>query len=469
MRHLVHIISDLHLGGASASADGPGFQMCPPSTHRLLAQFIDTVPATTAAQDSHLVIAGDVVDFLAEAPFEAFTVDPASACAKLQSIFDSSSVVWDALARFARERGGRLTLMLGNHDIELSLPGVRQMLLERVGGERVRFIYDNEAFTLGPLLIEHGNRFDAWNAVPHSALRRVRSQLSRQLPVAPGFDAPPGSRLVIDVINPLKRDYPFVDLLKPENAAAFPVAAALGCVGLQQAWNFFGKYRASRSVDFDEGSGEPVNANYVAATPSADAALWNAAQAIAHGANANQVGAFTDVLAKGAAVVGEKVRQARIDAVYAAFRQLAGARRMHRDTFDVGKEDGIYLKPATRAAQAGFKLVVYGHTHLPKRVPMIAPGGQEAVYFNSGTWADVMCVPEGIWDEDEERGRDTFRAFASDLGDNRLSQWRSAIPTYVRIDLDGDRVIGADLFLAGDEAPLTTARLMQRLTPARLQ
>jgi UDP-2,3-diacylglucosamine pyrophosphatase LpxH len=466
MRQIVHVISDLHLGGAAASPDGPGFQMCPPSTHRLLAEFIDALPPGGPARDSHLVIAGDVVDFLAEEPFEAFTCDPGAARAKLQRIFDSSSAVWDAMARFARQRGGVLTLMLGNHDIELSLPGVRQMLLARAGGDRVRFIYDNEAFTLGPLLVEHGNRFDAWNAIPHSALRRVRSQLSRQLPVAPDFVPPPGSRLVIDVINPLKREYPFVDLLKPENAAAFPVAAALGGVGLQQAWSFYGKYRATQSLDYDEGSGEPDNPNFASAGPNADAALWNAAQAIAHGNDPRQVGAFADALAKGAAVVGEKVRLARIDAVFSALRKLAGARRMHRDTFDLSKEDATYLKPAAQAARAGFKVVVYGHTHLPKRVAL---GGQDAVYLNSGTWADVMCVPDGIWDEDEGRGRAVFRDFAGDLGSGSVAQWRRALPTFARIDLDGDQVLGADIYLARDDEPLTTVKILQRLAPAGLQ
>ena len=70
--------------------------------------------------------------------------------------------------------------MLGNHDIELSLPGTRQLLLDRLGPGRIDFTYDNEALTIGPVLIEHGNRFDAWNAVPHGALRRLRSQLSRR-------------------------------------------------------------------------------------------------------------------------------------------------------------------------------------------------------------------------------------------------------------------------------------------------
>ena len=55
-------------------------------------------------------------------------------------------------------RGGELTLLLGNHDLELSMPQVRLALAERLGseGKRFNFIFDGEAHVRGQLLIEHG-------------------------------------------------------------------------------------------------------------------------------------------------------------------------------------------------------------------------------------------------------------------------------------------------------------------------
>ena len=463
MRHLVHVISDLHLGGAAASPGSAAFQMCPPRTHALLSAFIDRLPASSHDQLSHLIIAGDLVDFLAEEPFEAFTADPIAACAKLQRIFDTSMSFWDALNRFSLQRRGVLSIMLGNHDIELSLPGVREMLFARVRGERVRFMYDNEAFTLGPLLIEHGNRFDPWNAVPHGALRRVRSQLSRRLDVWPAFPALPGSQMVIDVINPLKRDYPFVDLLKPETAAALPIAAALGAVGLPRAWKAFGKFRASQANDYDESSGEPLDPNMVSGFDHSDDELWSAAQDISHGENSQQVNAIGDVLGKGVTAVSNAIKTARIDALFGAFRKLRALQRLHRETFDIGTELPTYLIPATRAAEAGFKVIVYGHTHLPKRVPVKIAGQESAVYLNSGTWADVMCVPEGIWDADEANGRTLFRQFANDLGANSLDKWRRSIATYARIAIDGSEVESANIHFADDDMLVSTTALMERL------
>ncbi len=98
--------------------------------------------------------------------------------------------VWDALRAFVASSAA-LTLMLGNHDIELALPGPHRLLRERLGPGRADFIFDNQAFVEGPLLIEHGNRYDMWNVVPHDRLREVRSAVSRrepppQLPDIPG-------------------------------------------------------------------------------------------------------------------------------------------------------------------------------------------------------------------------------------------------------------------------------------------
>jgi hypothetical protein len=131
----------------------------------------------------------------------------------------------------------------------LALPGIRSLLLDQIGSGRVDFIYDNEAFTFGRVLIEHGNRFDEWNAVPHGSLRRGRSQLSRGLPVKPAFPELPGSRLVVDVMNGLKRQYAFVDLLKRKTPE------------LSQSWQHWvreGSARSGSSSNKQAGSEGPT-------------------------------------------------------------------------------------------------------------------------------------------------------------------------------------------------------------------
>jgi UDP-2,3-diacylglucosamine pyrophosphatase LpxH len=447
MRTTLYVISDLHLGGAPARDGRAGFQICQPRTQQQLARFIDGLPGRRADHDVRLVIAGDFVDFLAEEPFEAFTTDPEQAQRKLASIFETTAQVWQALQRFVREREGAVTVMLGNHDIELSLPAVRHALLRHIGPGRVDFVYDNEAFTLGGVLVEHGNRFDEWNAVPHGALRRVRSQQSRRRTAKPDFPALPGSRLVVDVMNPLKQKHPFVDLLKPEDAAALPILAALGATSLRDAWRFSQRYRQSWAVDFDE-EREPLDAEYISANDSNDQRLFDLAEDIAHGGDASQVGALSKLVA------GE-----------ALFRALQGLLDKHRAAFDVEHEDAKYLAPARASARAGFQVVVYGHTHLAKRVPLGAAADPLPVYLNTGTWADLMSVPKAVWGGDPDQARTALRAFVADLEHNRLEAWRRSAPTFAQVELDGEHVTSADVFFVGDERPerVTTDGLARRL------
>jgi hypothetical protein len=310
---------------------------------------------------------------------------------------------------------------------------------------------------LGSLLVEHGNRFDAWNAVPHGALRRVRSQLSRRLPVEPAFPALPGSRLVVEAMNPLKQDYPFIDLLKPEDAAALPIAAALGAGSIKDIWEFYRNFRRQYAVDYDE-SQEPVDPEFIAAPPTDEADLYRLARDIEAGGDASQVSFAGKLLAGALAFADEKKRQLRRSALFKAFRLTMD---IHRNTFDVAKEQATYLKPAQRSADAGFQVVVYGHTHLAKRIAIGHDG--KSVYINSGTWADLMRVPDEVWAADEAAARHALEAFVEDLEKSRLDGWRRSCATYAHIELEDESVLSANLRFGDDDSVVTTEALMSRL------
>src|SRR5690349_11818822 len=100
MAKSLFVISDLHLGGAE------GFQMCSPAGRDRLAAFIDHVGRCTKDGDVHLVINGDVVDFLAEKEFASFTSDDLQATRKLASVIQSTGAVWKSLHDLLRA-GGR--------------------------------------------------------------------------------------------------------------------------------------------------------------------------------------------------------------------------------------------------------------------------------------------------------------------------------------------------------------------------
>ena len=426
MARVVSIVSDLHLGGP------PGFQITPPAAQRRLAAFVRRVAAQPG---SHLVLAGDVVDFLSESGDAPFVGDEAAATRHLDALVARNREVFDAFAHAARTCD-RFTVLLGNHDLELCLPSVRRAFVAALGGGPIEFLYDNEALRVGPLLVEHGNRYDAWNVVDHDALRRLRSTLSRaEAPAA--FEPPVGSRLVVEVMNPIKARYPFVDVLKPENEAVLPLLGVLWPVSVAAIWRLNRLRKAKNRHRYDAETGAPVDVQNIAALEDAQGEALALTQALA--------GGDADI---GAREVLEGVARAwsdlPLDALRQALRHLSAAQSR---TFDPGVEAEPYLTAARTLLAGDAEVVVFGHTHLVKHVAL--PGG---VYLNSGTWADLMRVPDDVFAADPARADAALRDFVRRCDEDRLDGLRGSVPTFARVTLSdaGDRVMDCGVFVSPD-------------------
>jgi UDP-2,3-diacylglucosamine pyrophosphatase LpxH len=205
------VISDLHLGGLAPH------MMSQPDQ---LAVFIDRLPQQQATDEVlELVIAGDFIDFLAIPEFKSWTPDPAEARAKLEYTLRSPfAPVFAALGRHVAG-GHRLTVLLGNHDIELTLPSVQDAFLRGIGANshQVKFMDDGSAYRVGTALIEHGNRYDGANVNDWDGLRAIRSAQSRNEPPPVKLAISAGSVIVERVVNAIKPRYPFIDLLQPQD------------------------------------------------------------------------------------------------------------------------------------------------------------------------------------------------------------------------------------------------------------
>lgn len=243
----LHVVSDLHLGGE------PGHQIFKQGDR--LAKFIEKLEiAPPPAPPTCLVLNGDIVDFLADK--EADYLDPLGAVKKLEKIFKDKAfkMVLKAFKKFVKRRNAHLTLTLGNHDVELALPHVRQWLLDKISGGNARargrmtLAFDGAGYRCSvggkQVLCVHGNEVDNWNLVDHLALLGVSRALNRGLP-PPEWNANAGTRLVIDVMNDIKKDFPMVDLLKPETEAAVPVVVAISPWRLKDTMKIL---RAARAV-----------------------------------------------------------------------------------------------------------------------------------------------------------------------------------------------------------------------------
>jgi UDP-2,3-diacylglucosamine pyrophosphatase LpxH len=208
----LHVVSDLHLGGQSEERQifnqGESFAA-------LVKELLHRTP-----ESQGLVINGDLVDFLAEP--DAVYFDPAGAAGKLDRIIRDPSFVpvWDALREFVKPENRQLIITLGNHDLELALPWVRQHLLAELtrdcptARDRITLAFVKWGYScrVGNASVRcvHGNEVDSWNVTNYEALQRIADGATEIW--APNA----GSRLVIDVMNGIKATYPFVDLLKPE-------------------------------------------------------------------------------------------------------------------------------------------------------------------------------------------------------------------------------------------------------------
>jgi len=479
----VYVISDLHLGGVYG--DDPfdpndrGFRLCTHVTE--LTAFVDAVTAMPKDPPVEMVINGDLVDFLAERneadpKWVPLTPDPERAIAKLRDIVERDKTFFDALGRLLAA-GHRLVLTLGNHDIELAFPAVREALGEMLGagpGTDFQFIYDGEAYVVGDALIEHGNRYDAFNVVNFNDLRQLRSIQSRRMAVPDKWkmEAPPGSFMVSNVINPIKESYRFVDLLKPETGAVVPILLALE-PGYRKIIGTAAKQALRSKVGYGldapnmpsiggdisaMGGGDEIGLDEMGGDISSGATSNDPLAQILRNELGDDAGQFIETietdddptagLGEDISSLGEKVSHAfgmaqllvagnssdidkRLPALLRALRAL-----QDDQSFDDSVEtDAVYLEAARALARDGsFRYVIFGHTHLAKNVAL----DDGAVYLNSGTWADLIRFPKDVIEGDKDAAIPKLREFVGRLQKGDLADSIYFRPTYVRIDVGDD-------------------------------
>lgn len=455
------VISDLHLGGRpDAAVGGTPYQIC--HSYAELAEFVRWVATQCGEGSVELVINGDIVDFLAEdgAPGEAQALawDPSEeqVLLKLDRIVERTrndgDGPFDALREFSTARR-RLVLILGNHDVELSLPCVRRHLvglLTSPSGHVPTIVFDGEAHLSGRVLIEHGNRYDDWNVVNHSALREDRSVMSRGDGKVSAFKPPAGSHLVVDVINKLKSTYRFIDLLKPERDAVVPLLLAL-MPSLRSPLALVAGFATNQSRKLwqrtnpigqrgklsSEGSKNSVVELGDDAALEQLLARFGFAEPEVAGPLPSRKRRKLSSLSKDIVVSEPRSGQAtplweRSDAVVADLRDRFLA-ALTTNTWDAHQEEPEYLEAVGSILETGCcDVVVFGHTHLPKRIEVVTRNGRKGLYLNTGTWADVIRVPaKELLDGPE--GMAQTRSFIRRLLTDEIATIRTRILTYAEI------------------------------------
>lgn len=410
----LYVVSDLHLGGVEGHQifnQGPA-----------LARVIDHLAQLPAGPRVGLVLNGDIVDFLAAE--DAAHFDPEGAPAKLAAIMSAEDFapVFDALGRFVHTDDRVLVLVLGNHDVELALPEVLALLIERVAGDddaargRIRAAMDGTGYTCTVggrrVLCIHGNDADPWNIVDHDALRDfIQAQKAGVEAKAPRANA--GTRLVVDVMNGIKQSYPFVDLLKPETVTVPGVLLALPSQLHAPLLDFARitmrlAYDAARSEAGFLGAGTPGptpppadgyraldmlvrgGASSAAGSAPEDGEAWLAQAEADFAAGLRPAAAIGldegGMLGFGGLIWDRwKGRDPSDNLREALNKYLAGDR-----TFAFDTEDNVFHEHDKEVGPE-VHFIVAGHTHLERRLPRKRG---EGVYFNSGTWIRLIQIHE---------------------------------------------------------------------------
>jgi hypothetical protein len=107
------------------------------------------------------------------------------------------------------------------------------------------------------------------------------------------------------------------------------------------------------------------------------------------------------------------------------YQHLRNALAAHHQTigttFDLRAEDPVYSEAAKRLAGGRPRVVVFGHTHLPRFVSFTEGG----TYINTGTWCPTISLPPAFYTPgaNDEATLEELKRFVNDLAENRLEDW----------------------------------------------
>jgi UDP-2,3-diacylglucosamine pyrophosphatase LpxH len=421
----VYSVSDLHLGGQRD--DAKNFQIFDARQAPVLAGAIDELAQHLPGRRVALVLNGDVIDTLAEEGGRFIRVDDAVETFERIGADPSFEEVFDALGRFVAQPGRVLVVAIGNHDLELAFPDVQEAWLRRLGiadrsangADRVRFTPPGQPMTFDvgghAVYVTHGNEVDAWNVVDIDDLVAVIDRKLRNLPFDSASWKPnAGTRLVVTVMNDLKRRHPFADLLKPETGLAVPVLAALD----RRAFLKIGsgaKAAAQAATTGTRRLGLDLLDESRATRPADDllAAAVGKAMRVDDRTGEDFLRESEDRRERGETADADG---GRLDlTIGSVFDALFGDLREAMTTWARGDESFVYDradefdKLLIDRIGPRISVLVAGHTHLPRSLQAQA---RPLVYLNTGTWARVIEVRAGEL-ADPELGADIVERLRS--------------------------------------------------------
>jgi len=446
----LYVLSDLHLA--------PPGEQCVFAAHAPLVALLDRIATSPSPSPQWLVLNGDVFDFLQIPGYEELSLPLAPQ--RMASLLD-------ALAAEPRERnlvlalqrltaaGHTLCCLPGNHDAELNLFSVQQVLAQRLGSSQVLPVAAGvwRLEVAGRRVVGvHGHHDDAFNAIGGDTLLRAQSDGDATVKM------PPGSRLVCEVINPYRRAktpdgtprFPFVDLLPSDRAVVLALLLLDPALAYKRLRAVLGISTDAlvRMILMRTGIGGSMLRGAAAAPLAGQAAPPARSEAPEAAWLAALAGTIADAMTP-ADLAAEAMLARQMEAYFSGqtpvgtrssklltageggvrrllWRALGSALEAARDAFRPQVPDEL-----ARQVMAGWGrevVAITGHTHAAKAIATAAGG----TYINTGTWLDLVPMPAST--EVAE-----VQAWLQALQRNEVQRWQGC--PVARVDGDGARLL----------------------------
>jgi UDP-2,3-diacylglucosamine pyrophosphatase LpxH len=434
------VISDLHVG------IGDKFDIFhSPDKPAAFEGFIEHARAQPAPVE--LIVNGDVVDFLQVKPWNDYS--RSRALDKIQSIAGASADIFKALGGLFQDPRHRITVLLGNHDVELAFPEVWAVLRDAIlsdapahSDSRLVFVHDRTTYrstTNGVLVhVEHGNKDDPWNAINYTRLVDDAETGTSE------FAYPPGTKFVYETMNGLKNELQFVDVLKPEVPAvillimalrpwksmrSLPSAVRAKLLAVMNGWLSrlrqavggppLGQAPADETNP-EEVLGHDLARGYADYLGHIRQSLRRAqVDDLEHFLHSDESEGRTDQPVFAGVLDGIKVRL-----IAAALWSLARFRARQGTDSEFTTADhpnDLFAVSARGRLKGNVKVAIFGHTHEALKTEF----DDGRLYVNSGTWANLVKLPRSM-----QYGE--LLDWMRELADNTFE--RTSFPTFVRID-----------------------------------
>ena len=415
------VISDLHIGAGDFAAPNPLDDFTPYHEFTRLLEEIK-MEGKRDQKEVEFIINGDLFEFLqvpaaevfdphAEYPPAAYRDSSAEASVRrLNIIAERHAPIFAALSDFihAEPPVRRLTIIKGNHDVNLYWPQVKIRLRELLGATGVRsslLLFAEEFINREAMYIEHGHqRTEKINRFPN-----FRHPIDPDNPEQLYY--PPGSQFILDYFNQAERQIWWIDNVKPITAL----------IWYTLAWDFnlamrlflqFVRYVPGLLAGSLAASANDADADWLAQLQDESRRQEVARQYAADPAFRRQ---FHRRLAQVLRNAGLPDAPRPLSEPEDEDDPLAFARAEQEALQSVLRRDAAAIIAEGRA-----KVVLFAHTHRPA-FEQLPDGGY---YINTGTW---------LWEEDMSRASkeawfDLFEHPEKYLHTQRLP--------YARIDYD---------------------------------